>query len=295
MKLLRIAAILGLSAGLALPRLAADGNETVVPVKENKVRLAMLRAVPAKWQLDANFELFRRAVTMAAEQRVQILVTPEGWLDGYASTAKDSTPERIRAIAQELDASSYLQRVAEEARRHGMFICFGFTSLENGKPYNAAGLWDAHGKLIGVYHKTHLQRHDLQYTPGESLPVWPTPWGEVGIMICADRRWPETARTLRLQGAKLILNPTYGFYNDLNEAMMRTRSYENQCFIAFAHPKQSLVTAPNGRVIAKEDAVEAEAGEPRILVCTLDLSLARDDNHLPDRRPEIYRAITERK
>lgn len=73
---------------------------------------------------------------------------------------------------------------------------------------------------------------------------------------------------------------------------MQTRSYENQCFIALAHPKQSLVTAPNGRVIAKADATEAEGGVPRVLICTLDLSLARDDNHLPDCRPEIYRVLT---
>jgi N-carbamoylputrescine amidase len=146
-----------------------------------------------------------------------------------------------------------------------------------------------------VYHKTHLQTHDLQYAAGQSLPVWPTAWGKVGIMICADRRWPETARTLRLQGARLILNPTYGFHNDLNEAMMRTRAYENQCFIAFAHPQQSLVTDPSGRVIAKENAAASEQSVPRVLICDIDLSQAKDDNHLRDRRPEIYRAITEDK
>jgi N-carbamoylputrescine amidase len=173
-----------------------------------------------------------------------------------------------------------------------MSICFGFTSLEDGSAYNAAGLWDAEGKLTGVYHKTHLQTHDLQYAPGRGLPVWSTDWGKVGIMICADRRWPETARTLRLQGARLILNPTYGFHNDLNEAMMRTRAYENQCFIAFAHPEQSLVTDPRGRVIGKESGT-AEAGVPRILICDIDLAEAKDDNHLRDRRPEIYREITE--
>ena len=277
------------------PTVVALADEPAVPVTGTSVRLAMLRSVPKKWDLDGNFSVFLKAAARAADEKAQIFLTPEGWLDGYASTAADSTAERIRGIAQDLQSSSFVQRVAQEARRHRMFICFGFTSLENGKVYNAAGLWDADGKLIGVYHKTHLQRHDLQYAPGESLPVWPTPWGQVGIMICADRRWPETARTLRLQGAKLILNPTYGFHNDLNEAMMRTRSYENQCFIAFAHPQQSLVTGPNGRVLAKQDAVPSESGEPHVLVCNLDLSLARDDNHLPDRRPEIYRPITEPK
>ncbi len=261
----------------------------------NKLRLALLRTVPVKWDLEANFTVFLTGVELAAQQKTQLLITPECWLDGYASPAKDSTPQRIVSIAQDLETSPYLTKVADVAKKHGMSICFGFTSLEKGQAYNAAGLWDADGQRIGVYHKTHLQAHDLQYAPGERLPVWPTPWGKVGMMICADRRWPETARSLRLQGARLILNPTYGFHNDLNEAMMRTRAYENQCFIAFAHPQQSLVTAPNGRVIAKEESTESEQSGPRVLICDIDLSQAKDDNHLRDRRPEIYRAITEEK
>jgi predicted amidohydrolase len=260
----------------------------------SSIRLALLRAVPTKWDLEANFKVFLEGVDLAVQQKADLLITPECWLDGYASPAADSTPERIRGIAQDLDSSPYLAKVAQLARKHGMSICFGFTSLE-GQAYNAAGLWDASGKLVGVYHKTHLQTHDLQYAPGRSLPVWPTAWGKMGIMICADRRWPETARTLRLQGARLILNPTYGMRNDLNEAMMRTRSYENQCFIAFAHPQQSLVTDPDGRVIAKENSAASEQSVPRILTCDIDLSRAKDDNHLRDRRPEIYRAITEGK
>ena len=100
-----------------------------------------------------------------------MLITPECWLDGYAAPDKASTPERLREVAQDLERSPYLERVAQEAKKRRMYICFGFTSLENGQIYNAAGLWGDDGTLIGVYHKTHLQNHDLQYAPGESLPV----------------------------------------------------------------------------------------------------------------------------
>jgi N-carbamoylputrescine amidase len=255
---------------------------------DNTLRLALLRAVPEKWNLETNYRMLEPVVALAAEKHADVLITPECWLDGYASAAEDSTTEKVRSIAQPLDGSTYLEGVAQLARQHAIFICFGFTSLEEGQAYNAAGLWSDQGKLIGVYRKTHLQTSDLQYSPGNKLPVWPTPWGRVGMMICADRRWPETVRTLRLQGARLILNPTYGFFDDLNEAMMRTRSYENQCFIAFTHPKQSLVTDPQGKVVAKQDALQSEADLPRILVCDIDLSRAKDDNHLRDRRPELY-------
>jgi predicted amidohydrolase len=266
--------------------------EQPAPGDRNTLRLALMRAVPEKWNLATNYRMFETAVALAVEKKADVFITPECWLDGYASAAIDSTPEKIRAIAQPLNRSNYLSGVARLAKQHGMFICFGFTSLEEGRAYNASGLWSDQGKLIGVYHKTHLQAHDLQYAPGKTLPVWSTPWGGVGMMICADRRWPETVRTLRLQGARLILNPTYGFFNDLNEAMMRTRSYENQCFIAFTHPKQSLVTDPRGRVLAKQDGLEREADIPHILVCDVDLSQAKDNNHLQDRRPELYSPIT---
>lgn len=256
------------------------------PAQRDTLRVGFLQDIPVKWDLEHNFEVFLKQLAAADKQDADLFLTPECWLDGYAAPDKESTPERLREIAQALNGSTYLQRVAEEARNRHMFICFGFTSLEEGAIYNAAGLWDDQGTCLGVYHKTHLQEHDLQYTPGNVLPVWPSPWGPLGIMICADRRWPETARTLRLQGAHLILNPTYGMCHLANEWWMRTRSYENQCFIAFAHPKTSFMANPKGNLAAKRET------DPGVLVCGIDLREAKDDNHLADRRPALYLPIT---
>ena len=98
------------------------------PAKDaNIVRLALLRAVPVKWDLEANFKTFLDGVDLAVEQKAELLITPECWLDGYASTAADSTPERIRGIAQNVDSSPYLVKVAEVARKHHLSICFGFS------------------------------------------------------------------------------------------------------------------------------------------------------------------------
>ncbi len=259
---------------------AARGGDMA---KEHTVRLALMQTVPEKWNLDKNFETFLRLLDEAGG--ADIFITPECWLDGYAAPDKTSTPKKLRTVAQELDSSPYLERVAQEAKARGMYICFGFSSLEEGKVFNAAGLWDSEGRLVGIYHKTHLQTHDLQYSPGMDLPVWPTPWGPVGIMICADRRWPETARTLRLKGARFILNPTYGMHHLKNEWWMRTRSYENQCFIAFTHPSVGFVVDPHGDVAAKRNE------SPGVLVCEIDLREAKDDNHIRDRRPDLYQVI----
>lgn len=267
--------------GLGILESSAHGAsiQAVAPPK-NKATLALLQGVPVKWDLEANFKTFLDGLTDAVA--ADLYLTPECWLDGYAAPDKNSTPERLREIAQDPDTSPYLQRVAEEVKARGLYICFGFTSLVDGKIYNSMGLWDDRGNRIGLYHKTHLQTHDLQYAAGESLPVFPTPWGPLGIMICADRRWPETARTLRLKGAKLILNPSYGMHHEKNEMWMRTRSWENQAFIAFCHPNVGFVANPKGDITGKRDE------EPGVLLTTVDLSEARDDNHLQDRRPDLY-------
>jgi predicted amidohydrolase len=262
------------------------GEQTAAAARKPKtrVRLALLQAMPVKWDLDANFEVFLAHLDEAKD--ADIFITPECWLDGYAAPDQASTPERLRGVAQSLESSPFLARVAQEADQRDMYICFGFTSEEGGAIYNAAGLWDRDGRLAGVYHKTHLQTHDLQYTAGAALPVWNTEFGAVGMMICADRRWPETARTLRLKGARLVLNPTYGMHHLANEWWMRTRGYENQCFIAFAHPETSFVVNPSGGLSGKR------AGRPGVLLCDIDLGEAREDNHLRDRRPDLYDAIT---
>ena len=279
---------------MAIPALAGMALLAVQPAlpansapSPTKMRLALMKAVPEKWDLDANFNVFLRLIEEATAGRADLFVTPECWLDGYAAPDKTSTPEKLRGIAQDPKDSPYLRRVAEEAKKRSIFICFGFTSLEDGRIYNAAGLWDNAGKLIGIYHKTHLQTHDLQFTAGDALPVWPTPWGPLGIMICADRRWPETARVLRLEGAKLILNPSYGMHHEANEWWMRTRAYENQCYIAFVHPNVVFVVNPKGDIAAKRDNKR-----PGVLVCEIDLRSATDDNHIRDRRPELYGIIT---
>jgi N-carbamoylputrescine amidase len=271
--------ILTLAVLLALPAVAED---------ESKLRVAQLRGVPTKWDLEANFAVFVAQVPVAAEAKADIFITPECWLDGYASPDPESTPERLREVAQPLEGSDYLDQVSALAKKHKMWICFGFTSIEGGAIYNACGLWDRTGKLVGMYHKTHIQNHDKQYAIGMGLPVFDSEWGNLGMMICADRRWPETVRTLRLKGARLILNPSYGSHSDWNKMIMQMRAWENQCYIAFTHPNQSLMVDPGGEVITQEDGAE-----PAVAMTDIDLTEAKDDNHIQDRRPELYSVISD--
>ena len=266
---------------------AAQRSPTTSPTPRNSLKVGLHQHTPVRWALKENFQAFLEALDAASKSHVDLLVTPECQLDGYAAPDKLSTRERLFTVAQESGHSEYLDRVAQEARQRQMSIVFGFTQKEGDRLYNAAGLWDAQGQLVGVYHKTHIQTHDKQFDPGQSLPVFPSPWGPLGIMICADRRWPETARTLRLQGARLILCPSYGMRNEANEWWMRTRSYENDCFLAFVHPSVGFVADPAGSLAGK-----LENKDGAVLAIEIDLTRADHHAHLDDRRPELYSILT---
>jgi N-carbamoylputrescine amidase len=254
------------------------------------LRLGLFTAMPVKWDLEENWRVFERTLAAHASDGVQLVVTPECFLDGYVTPAKDWTPERFAAIAQDAATSVYIKRLRDLAARYKIYIVFGLTENRGGKFYNTALLVDRAGNIAGRYSKTHLQNHDLRYAPGDDLPVFDTPWGKVGILICADRRWPETARVLRLKGARVVLIPSYGMWGLDNEWWMRTRAYENENFLAFAHPQVAFVADPNGAIAAR-----LQSNVAGMLVCDVDLSRVSDKRHIKDRRPELYGEIAKPK
>lgn len=254
------------------------------------LRLGLFTAMPVKWDLEANWRTFEKTLAAHASDGIQLVVTPECFLDGYVAPAKDWTPERFASIAQDASTSVYIKRLRELAARHKMYIVFGLTENRGGKFYNTALVVDRAGNIAGRYSKTHLQNHDLHYAPGDDLPVFDTPWGKVGILICADRRWPETARVLRLKGARIVLIPSYGMWGLDNEWWMRTRAYENENYLAFAHPQVAFLADPKGGIAAR-----LQSNVPGLLVCDVDLTRVTDKHHIKDRRPELYGEIVKPK
>jgi len=249
------------------------------------VRVALIKLVPKKFASEENWAALEATVREHASCAADVFISPEGLLDGYCTTEESCDRKRLAEVAETLARGRHVHKARALARDVGSYLVFCFTEKRRGKLHNAAALIARSGDVVGVYHKTHLQNHDLKYDAGQGLPVFETDFGTVGIIICADRRWPETVRTLRLKGAQVVLNPTYGMHHDLNRAMMRTRSYENGVFICFAHPKQALVTAPDGSVDA-----ELTSDVPDVLVHDIDLNRC-DTRHLDDRRPDIYEGL----
>jgi len=251
--------------------------------KKKIVRAALIKAVPRKWHPAHNWRLFETLALQAVGRNADIIVTPECFLDGYVAPDKKGwSLQRFRGIAESIVDGEYILRAREFACKHAVHLVFGFTELSGESCFNAAALIGSDGCVIGCYHKIHLLDHDEVYAPGDELPVWETPHGRIGIMICADRRWPETARTLRVRGTELIINPTYGMWHLDNEWWMRTRSYENELFICYTHPRVAFITGPGGEIAAK-----LMSNLPDVLVHDIDLSAVSDDM-FRYRRPDLY-------
>jgi predicted amidohydrolase len=285
-----------ITAALPPERAPSGGRTSGEAVDEVcRVRVGAVCAVPTRGDREANAALAEALIERCAEQGARLVVLPEAYLEGYVVNERWLTPERFLALAEPLDGP-YVARFRALARRLGIWLVACFAEREEQAVYNTAVLIDTGGEVAGRYRKTHVQSGGdwKYYAPGESLPVFGTPWGLVGIMICYDRQFPEVPRALMRQGARLVLNPSWGMFNELNEVMMRTRAYENGIFVMFAHVKGAQLFGPAGTIVARN------APDEPVLVCDVDLGETdrvreAPRGHLTDHlRPELYASAVAR-
>ncbi|MBS7642603.1 carbon-nitrogen hydrolase family protein [Candidatus Bathyarchaeota archaeon] len=256
-----------------------------------RVRVGLLKATPKRWDKEANWLTMERLIRDVAHLKIDIAVTPECFLDGYAvaechersGIGEVDWVKKFIDIAEDGENGAYIRKLSYLAQELGIYIIVGFTEKLDGKLFNAAYLFSRDGAVIGRYRKVNISSHErLVYCSGDSLPVFDTVFGRIGILICADRRWPENVRILALQGAEVIFIPAYGMWHEANTMWMRTRSYENGVYICFAHPNIALITNPKGDISA-----ELISNVEDVLVHDIDLDLI-DRTHIKERRPDLY-------
>jgi len=279
------------SSPSAFPKHASEANQ--------RVGVAALVLPNVRGDRERALERIEFYVRRAAALGAKIVVTPETCVDGYVCHQPGLTREKMCALAESEDGPSLgrLRHLAEELE---IYLCVGFSELDDEKLYNTALLIGPDGKTVGKYRKTHGV--EQFYETGDALPVFDTRYGKIGIMICYDRQLPEAARTLASNGAELILIPSNGMWGRMNDAMLRTRAHENGVYVVFAHPRDGLVIDPGGRIIAANMSVpgqgvglptntgtEDAAGWPEAVVREVDLGAWRQRNgNLQNRRPDIY-------
>lgn len=259
------------------------------------VRVGMMKALPVKWELEQNMKVFEKLVKGAHDEGVQLFLTCECFLDGYCVSPKDGNvmdEDKFYNYAAVSNDSPYIHRVKEIAKEYKMHILFGYSrNYGDKKVQNSAILIDDEGKEIGEYHKIICSQHDEIYTPGDDIPVFETKLGRFGILICADRRWPEHAAVSKVKGAEALLLPTYGMRHEKNECWMKTRAYENEFWVLFNHPTVCFICDPNGDVVAKLDSNFDD-----VLIYDMDLDYKKKkQSKCLTRRPELYGALSKAK
>lgn len=250
--------------------------------RPGSVRVA---GIVLKWirgDKDANFRRAEPLIRQAAAGGAKIVCTTECFLDGYAIADKSIPLDTYRALGEPIPGGPYFQRLSKLADELDVFLIAGMLEAEGEARYNTAVLLDPAGKLIGKYRKQKLQHELARNLPGDQSSVFETPYGKVGIMICADRTDATIVQNFCTRGADFLICPSGGMFGPKsNDHILAARSRENSVPIVFVHPAEFLVTAAGGKVETAEligdqlliDAADADTEVDSQAVRYFDLPL----------------------
>ncbi len=163
----------------------------------------------------------------AAQHRPEVAVIPEDCLRLGALISRHGGEAFCREAIAEAYAG-YLERIGEVCRQYGIYVVGGTATCRDERYYNTALMQDPEGRVIAAYGNTHLPRNGEYgvYTPGDSLPVFETALGKVGLLICWDIVFPETFATLALKGADIVFQPTFGHWEEWSDLTARSRCHD---------------------------------------------------------------------
>ena len=198
----------------------------------------------------------------------ELIVLPEGAWPAYAFESPAAYQARLDAGMP--DEPATLRWLGDLAQRMCAGICVGCVFPRAGRLANLAVLIGPNGRVLGEHQKVFLWDfdHDL-YAPGERIEPVETPWGRVGLFVCADARMPEIPATLVARGARLLLQPTAWVncgtpqrpWNPQPDFLIRSRAAELRVSVVSASKSgreldtafvgQSLVCEADGRIAAQ--------------------------------------------
>ena len=176
-------------------------------------RMLSVAAVQAAFGPDmrANIAKVERLVREAAKRGAQVILPPELFQGIYFPTHQDPKWFATAYSADEHPAVVALRQLAAEL---GVVIPISFFEKSGPHYFNSAAIADADGTVLGLYRKSHIPdgpgyQEKYYFRPGDTgFKAWQTKHGAVGVGICWDQWYPETARAMVLQGAEMLFYPT---------------------------------------------------------------------------------------
>lgn len=242
-------------------------------------------------EVDRSLDALEQLVEEAGGAGCDVLAFPEDTLGlgTWEAGNPDLLPEVLPAGVEMM-----LDRLGRAAASAEMYlVCCNDTVDAEGAVRNTAFLLGLDGSEIGRYHKVNMPIHELYKVRGEDFPVFETSdLGNVGMLICYDMVFPESARCLTLGGADIIFHPTLGGAaigdDDISRAAFRTRAAENFVYVVVSQRGGgSMIISPQGDVLAEEE------GGDKIIIADIDLNGGREGgdafNYQRDMRARLFR------
>ena len=161
--------------------------------------------------LSENIEKADKMVRDAAASGANIILLPELFERQYFCQERRYEYYDFAKSVEENDAVNHFKKLAKEL---SVVIPVSFYEKDVNVLYNSVAVIDADGTVLGVYRKTHIPddhfyQEKFYFTPGNTgFKVWQTKYGTIGVGICWDQWFPETARAMAVQGAELLFYPT---------------------------------------------------------------------------------------
>ncbi|MAK91964.1 MAG: N-carbamoylputrescine amidase [Oceanospirillaceae bacterium] len=270
------------------------------------------------WNLEDNLAKAEQLIREAAAEGAQIILIQELFEAPYFCIEIHEPYINMATTLEENKAFARFQALAKELE---VVLPFSWFELAGPARFNSVAMIDADGSLLGTYRKTHIPDSDgylekYYFNPGDSgFKVWDTRYGKVGVGICWDQWFPETARSMALLGAEILLFPT-AIGSEPSQPQMDSMPAWRNAMCGHAATNIMPVVASNR--IGKEDAQhrdlsvtfygssficdasgdvvqQADRETQSVLIHTFDLDAVRDQRQswglFRDRRPEQYKLI----
>lgn len=193
-------------------------------------KIAVLQSHSTPYDFERNVMAIVSYIQQSAQQHADILLLPECFITGYELPISNE-----EALS---DESPYLQTICDAVKSYGVGVVATALTKGKDKPRNTAFVIDKDGKIIMKYSKVHTCdfADEACLESGNEFKVCDFHGIKLGIMICYDREYPESARILMMKGAEIILVP-----NDCESMAPRiqalsTRAYENMVGVVMANP-----------------------------------------------------------
>jgi N-carbamoylputrescine amidase len=253
-------------------------------------------------------------VREAAHHGAKLILPPELFEGPYFCKVQELSPFATAAPLHEHASVKAMQALAAELQ---VYIPTSFFERDGQHYYNSLAMIDDTGAIMGTYRKSHIPdgpgySEKFYFRPGNTgFKVWDTKYGRVGVGICWDQWYPETARALMLMGADILLFPT-AIGDEPEAEELDTSRLWRRAMVGHAVSNVVPVVASNRigtecgqrfyghSFIANErgDLVaEYGAEESGVLVAEFDLAEVRENRaafgFFRDRRPDLYGRLVE--